>query len=376
LIKMRRIVVAPDKFKGTLTAYQAAEAMRDGARRVFPHASFDLCPVADGGDGTIEALITAVGGHRVDVPATDPLGRNIAAPLGLLADGRAVVELAAASGLALLQRHELDACRASSRGTGDVIREAVRRSQHVVVGVGGSASTDGGTGAARAVGWRFIDRNGRDLPEGGCSLVHLSRIDGDNIVPEVGRSTLLVASDVTNPLVGPDGAAHVYGPQKGASKSEVQLLDRALTVLAERIEGDLGIRVADVPGAGAAGGTGGGLVAFFSAEIRDGFDLIAHEGGLAAIIEAADLVLTGEGKLDRQTLAGKAPAGVARIAKEKGVRCAAIAGHVDVDAQCLSAAGISEVASMVESVGRERALSDPAGSLARTVELCLRDFSR
>jgi glycerate 2-kinase len=373
---MKRIVVAPDKFKGTLTARRAAEAMRDGARRVFPHAAFDLFPVADGGDGTIEALITAGGGHRVDVPATDPLGRNITAPLGLLADGRAVVELAAASGLALLRPNELDACRATSRGTGDVIREAVGRSRHVVVGVGGSASTDGGTGAARAVGWRFLDHTGRSLPEGGCSLVHLARIDGDNVLPEAQHSTLLVASDVTNPLLGPDGAARVYGPQKGATKSEIELLERALTVLAERIEGDLGIGVADMPGAGAAGGTGAGLVAFFSAEIRDGFDLIAHEVGLAAAIEDADLVLTGEGKLDRQTLSGKAPVGVARIAKQKGVPCAAIAGEVDVDAGDLTAAGISEVASMVELVGREQALSEPAETLARTVELWLRDFSR
>jgi glycerate kinase len=369
---MTRVVVAPDKFKGTLSAREVAAAMVAGARRVLPDASFDLCPMADGGDGTIDAFITAAGGEIIEVAATDPLGRPIKAPLGLLADGRAVVELAAVSGLAMLDRDELDACRASSRGTGDVIREAAGRADHIVVGIGGSASTDGGTGAARAVGWRFLDRTGRDLPEGGCSLIDLARIDRTGVIPDIGDRTILVMSDVTNPLVGDNGAARVYGPQKGASEREVELLDDGLRVLADRIRADLGVDVAELPGAGAAGGTGAGLVAFFSAELRDGFELIAEETRLAHAMAGADLVLTGEGKLDRQTLSGKTPIGVARIARQHGVECVAVAGQIEVETHELQREGLGAAASVVQTVGDEAAFADPAEAVARTVELTLR----
>jgi glycerate kinase len=369
---MTRVVVAPDKFKGTLSARQVADAMVAGARRVLPDASFDLCPMADGGDGTIDAFIAVAGGEIIEVAATDPLGRPIKAPVGLLSDGRAVVELASVSGLAMLDRNELDACRASSRGTGDAIREAAGRAHHIVVGIGGSASTDGGTGAARAVGWRFLDRTGRDLAEGGCSLIDLARIDGTDVISEIGDRTILVMSDVTNPLVGDNGAARVYGPQKGASEREVELLDDGLRVLADRIRADLGVDVAELPGAGAAGGTGAGLVAFFSAELKDGFELIAEETRLAHAMTGADLVLTGEGKLDRQTLSGKAPVGVARIARQHGVECVAVAGQIEVETDELQREGLVAAASVVQTVGEEAAYADPAEAVARTVELTLR----
>ena len=369
---MRRIVVAPDKFKGTLSAHAAARAMRAGALRVFPQSNVLLCPVADGGDGTIEALVAASGGEIITVPATDPLGRPISGPLGILPDGRAVVELAAVSGLNLLRPDEVDACRASSRGTGEVLREALTRARHVIVGIGGSASTDGGTGAARAVGWRFLDRRGRETAEGGCSLVHLASIHDEDVMAEVRTASVMVASDVTNPLLGSSGAARVYGPQKGASAGEVRLLEEGLAVLADVINRDLGLRVADLPGAGAAGGAGAGLIAFFGAEIMEGFELIAHETGLARVLAAADLVLTGEGRLDGQTLAGKAPAGVARMARHYRTRCLAIAGEVDADPGELAAVGISDSISMVDRLGRERAVTDPAAALTDTVEWALR----
>jgi glycerate 2-kinase len=368
---VKRVVVAPDKFKGTLTAREVAHAMAAGARRIFPEASFDLCPLADGGDGTIDALVIAGGGEVVEVSTTDPLGKPIKAPLGLLSDGRAVVEMASVSGLALLDQDELDPCGASSRGTGDAIREAAMRSKHIIVGIGGSASTDGGTGAARAIGWRFLDPAGNELPEGGCSLVDLARIDATEVIEGIRDRNILVIADVTNPLIGADGAARVYGPQKGATEADVELLDEGLRVLAERIKEDLGIDVADVPGAGAAGGTGAGLIAFFAAELRDGFELIAAETGVARLIDGADLVLTGEGKLDRQTLSGKVPIGVARVAKRYGVECVVVAGQLDADLQDLRAQGVGVAASVVDTLGSEKAFGDPAGSITRTVEIVL-----
>jgi len=328
-----RILVAPQEFKGSLTASSAARAIADGLRRALPAAEFDLLPVADGGPGTVEALVAATGGHLARTPALDPLGRPITASWGILGDNTtAVVEMAAASGLLLLAQGELDPRRASTYGTGLLIRAALDAGcTRIIVGVGGSATNDGGTGCAAALGVRFLDRAGNPLPPGGAALAALDHIDVAAVDPRLQRTEIVVASDVTNPLVGPEGASAVYGPQKGADADTVAELDAALTWLAEVVRRDLGVDLAEFPGAGAAGGLGYGLMVFCRAQLRPGFDVVAQYSGFDQRLAAADLVITGEGRLDAQTAYGKAPAGVARRARAAGKPVLVLAGAIAHD---------------------------------------------
>ncbi len=325
-----RILIAPQEFKGTLTASEAARAMEAGIRRALSDARLDVCPIADGGSGTVQAFLDALGGERRVARVHDPLGRPIDAAWALLGDGTAVIEMAAASGLALLRPEELDPRRASTFGTGELIRAALDAGcGKVIVGVGGSATNDGGTGAASALGVRFFDRRGRPLPPGGAALARLSRVDLSGRDPRLDGVDLLVATDVTNPLYGPEGASVVYGPQKGADEATVKELDAALARLAKVAERQLGVDLAFKPGAGAAGGLAYGLCVFCGARITPGFDLVAKALDLSRRIGMADIVVTGEGRLDSQTLRGKGPGEVARRAKQRGVRTVAIAGVVD-----------------------------------------------
>lgn len=366
-----RVLIAPDKFKGTLTAVEVAGAMRRGVLRVQPDASVELCPVADGGDGTAETLCQALGGTCSSVVVSGPLGAPVDAPLYRLDDGRVVIEMAQASGLALLGR-ERDPLRASSFGTGELLGAALEQVSddgEVLVAIGGSASTDGGTGAARARGWRFLDAGGRDLEPGGGALVNLTAIEPPSDVP---RAQIRGVSDVDNPLLGPTGAARVFGPQKGASPDEVELLERGLCVLAERIAQDLGIELAWISGGGAAGGMGAGLVAFFGGALEPGFEAIAAAVNLRAALGRADLVLTGEGSLDEQSLAGKAPIGVSRMAAEAGVPCLAIAGRVALEPSRLAEVGVSDAIDLVSEFGERRALAEPAAVVADAAAALLR----
>lgn len=368
-------VIAPDKFKGTLGASQAADAIGRGVRKVFPAAALALRPVADGGEGTVEALLTGLGGRASSKRVTGPLGDEVEASVGWLADGRAAMEVAQASGLVLVPPERRDALRAHSMGVGEVIRAVAEsgRTRSLVVGIGGSAMTDGGTGAARALGWRFLDRAGRELPPGGAALIDLAHIDGAAVADAVRELEIDLASDVDNPLLGAEGAARVFAPQKGASAEQVELLERALTVLARRIKEDVGVDVAERPGAGAAGGLGAGLMAFCGATMRPGFDLVAEVTGLTQVIRGADYVITGEGKLDRQSLGGKAPIGVARLAAKSLVKCFAVAGDIPLkDRKALSEAGFAGMASMVETVGEQRAFDDPSNAIQATTEKLLR----
>ena len=361
-----RILIAPDKFKGTRSATEVARAIAAGVRRARPDDDLELFPLADGGEGTVEALVAAVGGRTERMPVTGPLGDTVDAPLGWLDDGRAVIEMAAASGLALVPSTSRAPLRATSRGTGDLIARALGQRQTgatVIVGLGGSASTDGGTGAASALGWRFLDKSGRELGPGGGDLRRLAAIDGSEVSRGLAAGGLVGASDVDNPLLGARGAAHTFAPQKGASPRDVELLEQGLTALARCIERDLGIDVADQWGAGACGGIGAGLIAFCGARLEPGFDLVAAVTGLEDAIESADLVITGEGRLDDQSLGGKAPIGVARLARRLGVRCIAIAGEVAVDEQILRREGILRALSLVEAVGTERAMSEVDAAL-------------
>jgi glycerate kinase len=360
-----RLLIAPQEFKGSLSATEAARAMADGLRRALPDAELDLAPMADGGPGTVDALVTAGGGRRLTTAVADPLGRAVDAAWGVLEQGRtAVIEMAAASGLVLLRPEERDARRASTYGTGQLIAAALEAGcRRLIIGLGGSATNDGGAGMAQALGARLTDDGGRDLPPGGAALARLARIDASGLDGRLRECQVLGATDVTNPLCGPHGASAVYGPQKGASPADVEELDAALARYAAVIERDLGKRVSDVPGAGAAGGIGAGLIAFLDAELRSGAELVAEVVGLEKRIAAADLVITGEGRLDAQTAYGKTVATVARLAQGQGRPVVALAGRVDDARAACSALGLEAALSIMPGPLQE------ADVMARAAEL-------
>jgi glycerate 2-kinase len=367
------VVIAPDKFKGTLSASEVAEALAKGVRAAIPHASLNLRPVADGGEGTVDALLLAHGGRVTQRRVSGPLPGLVEAPLAHLADGSCVLEMSDAAGLTLVNAQSRDALASSTLGLGELIAAALDDGERrILIGVGGSASTDGGTGAARAVGWRFLDHEGRELPLGGGSLKNLARIDGSRVRSEVGATVFVAACDVDNPLFGDSGAARVFAPQKGASEAEVEVLEEGLMTLARRIKEDLDIDVVALERGGAAGGTGAGLRAFFGAELGDGFEVVAEATQLRAAIEEADLVVTGEGRLDEQSLGGKAPIGVARIACAAKVKCLAVAGEVTADPRELKREGISGSAGLLEVVGSDRAFADPTGAIVEATTKLIR----
>jgi len=354
-----RVVVAPNAFKGCLTAQQAAEAMGRGVAAAGSEAV--IVPVADGGDGTLDALVAGVGGSVMGVIARGPLGLPVRAHVGLLSDGTGVVEMAQASGLSLVAPGERDAMRASSFGTGEMIRGALaRRPSRLIVALGGSATVDGGTGIARALGLRFLDEAGMPLPDGGGALERLARIDADRLDPRVRATPIVIASDVTNPLLGSHGAAREFGPQKGASPQQVEALERGLANLAERLRTDLDAEVADQAGAGAAGGAGAMLMAL-GGRVRSGIEIVLEAVRFTERLNGAGLVLTGEGKLDRSSLAGKAPIEVARVASAAGVPCAAIVGSSEIEAVD---SGFVAVRTLVEHFGDlSQALAQAEGGL-------------
>ena len=327
-----RILIAPDKFKGSLSAPAAAEAIARGLRSVWPDAQLDLAPIADGGEGFAEALKVALGAEWVNVASEDALGRAIAARYAWLDGERlAILEISEASGLHRIAPHERDPLRADTFGTGILIAHAIARgARRIHVGLGGSATTDGGAGMARALGFRFLDGEGRDFPAAPGALQSVAQIvrPADRVLPEI-----FAASDVQNPLLGERGAARVYGPQKGADAAAVALLDRALTRLADVCAADLGCDHRDVPGSGAAGGLGFGLLSFCNAKIRPGFEMISETLHLGRRIAAADLVITGEGRIDDQTLDGKGPAGVAALARSAGRLVIAFGGAISAVAE-------------------------------------------
>lgn len=340
-----RVVVAPNAFKGSLSSVEAAEAIARGWRAAVRGSRLELVPLADGGDGTLEAVAACGRVKRVGMKVRDPLGRPVRSHYLILKDepaavdtstvvdtSTAVVEMALASGLALLKPSERDPLKASTFGTGELIRHAMERGcRRVVVGIGGSATSDGGAGIARALGWRFLDGRGRELEPRGGNLGKTGSIDSSSVMPEVKKASVVIASDVKNPLLGPDGAARVYGPQKGASAGDVKLLESGLRRLAGVVKEQLGKDLAGRPGAGAAGGAGFGLMAFLGGRMVSGVDWMISLAGLEEKVRGADLVLTGEGRLDAQSLYGKAPLGVARVARRCGVPVVVFCGGVSED---------------------------------------------
>ncbi len=326
-----RIVIAPQEFKGSLTAVQAADAIERGVRSVFPDAIIDRAPVADGGPGTVEAIVQAAGGRTSIARVDGPLGAPVDARWGRIDEGRcAVIEMAAASGLTLLRPAELDPRRASTHGSGQLLRHALDAGvERILIGIGGSATNDGGAGLAEALGAVLLDEHGNRLPPGGAALADLARIALDRFDARVRAVPITVLCDVQNPLLGPEGASAIYGPQKGADPAAVAQLDRALANYAAILERDLDARVADIPGAGAAGGLGAGLIAFCGATLQSGFDAVSAAVRLAERIAQANLVISGEGRLDTQSAYGKTVAGVAALAAAASVPCLAVAGLIE-----------------------------------------------
>jgi glycerate kinase len=355
-IRPVRVLVAPDKFRGTLTAPQAARAIAAGWLRARPGDSVECVPMADGGEGTLETMVDAMGGSIERARVSGPLGDPVDAPFGLVRAGEgvmAVVELARASGLQLVSEQRRDALRASTRGTGELIRAALAaKPARVIVGIGGSATTDGGAGIGQGLGVNLLDPRDEPIPPGGEGLLQLARIDASETDPAVSGVAFTVASDVDNPLTGPRGAARVFGPQKGASSDDLVLLDRALVHLAAVVERDLGVDLRDTPGAGAAGGSGFGLMAFCGARLRSGVEVVMDAISFGRRLQGADLVITGEGKLDEQSLHGKTPDGVLRAAREAGLAAAILCGRAEVEPQ-----GV-RVRSLVDRFGEERAMTD------------------
>ena len=370
-----KIVIAPQSFKGSLSAREVADAMARGIQQVLSDAELVLLPMSDGGDGTVDALVSATGGTFEHNEVTGPLGDVVTAVWGILGDGKtAVIEMAAASGLTLVPPDRLDPMNATTYGTGELVRAALDAGcRHLVIGIGGSATNDGGAGMAQALGVSLLDGEGNELPPGGAALSRLRRIDISRLDTRLAECKVTVASDVNNPLYGKQGSSLIYGPQKGASEEMCRQLDKALEDYATVIKRDLDIEVGDIPGAGAAGGLGAGLMVFLEAELKPGIDIVCETLGLSQHLKGADLVFTGEGRIDAQTMFGKTVAGVARRAKEFGVPVIAIAGELAISNEELTRYGIDAALSIAPGpISLEKSSADAGRLIADATERTLR----
>ncbi|KXI23287.1 glycerate kinase [Photobacterium sanguinicancri] len=358
-----KIVIAPDSYKESLSAMEVAIAVEAGFRQVLPNAEYHKLPMADGGEGTVQSLVDATQGSIIECRVTGPLGEQVNAFYGLMGDGKtAIIEMAAASGLHLVPNDQRNPLQTTTYGTGELIIAALDQGvEHIIVGIGGSATNDGGIGMAQALGGQLLDASGKEIGYGGGALARLATIKMDNVDPRLANIHLEVACDVDNPLCGPKGASHIFGPQKGATPSMVEQLDANLAHYAELIKTQLGNDVKDTAGAGAAGGLGAALIGLFSASLRPGIEIVMDAVDLKAQLAGADLVITGEGRIDSQTIHGKTPIGVARCAKAFGIPVVGIAGCLSNDCHVVHEHGIDAVFSVVpRSVSLEEALRDAA----------------
>ncbi|BAB04274.1 glycerate kinase [Halalkalibacterium halodurans] len=349
---MNTIVIAPDSFKESMTALQAARAIEKGFRRVIPNANYRLIPMADGGEGTVQSIVDALQGERKVVKVEGPLGDTVEAEYGLSGDRKiAVIEMAQASGLHLVPKEKRNPLWTSTYGTGQLLIDALDEGvEQIILGIGGSATNDGGAGMAQAVGVRLLKENGEPIGKGGGKLKELARIDMSKVDPRIQQVKLQVACDVDNPLVGEKGAAVVYGPQKGATRATIRELDEQLLHFANIIEEELGKEVASIPGAGAAGGLGAGLIAFLDAKLIPGVELVLQATNFHELVKDADFVITGEGRIDQQTVYGKTPIGVAKAAKQYGVPVIAIAGSLGQGYEAVFEHGIDAAFSLVPRI--------------------------
>jgi glycerate kinase len=363
-----KIVIAPDSYKESLSALEVATQIEAGFREIFPDARYVKLPVADGGEGTVEAMVAATEGSRVDITVTGPLGKPVAAFYGLSGDGQcAFIEMAAASGLERVPAAQRNPLLTTSWGTGELIRHALDGGvKHIIIGIGGSATNDGGIGMVQALGAGLLDEKGKPLGYGGRELERLASINIDGLDARLQDCRIEVACDVTNPLTGKDGASAVFGPQKGATPEMVAQLDRALEHYAKIILRDLDIDVLKMAGGGAAGGMGAALYAFCGAELRQGIEIVTEALGLDELVRDADLVITGEGRLDSQSIHGKVPVGVARVAKRYDKPVIGIAGSLTKDVGVVHDHGVDAVFSVLYTICTlEEALEDAGDNLCR-----------
>lgn len=351
-INVKKIVIAPDSFKESLNALEVANAIEKGFKEVYPEATFVKIPMADGGEGTVQSLVDATNGRIITKNVTGPLGEDVEAFFGILGDGKtAVIEMAAASGLHLIPPQKRNPLITTTWGTGELIRSALDYGiDHIIIGIGGSATNDGGAGMAQALGAKLLDESGKQINYGGGNLDKLSAIDISELDQRLQKVKLEVACDVDNPLVGPQGASAVYGPQKGATPEMITILDKNLSHYAGVIERDLGQDVKNIPGSGAAGGLGAGLIAFTNAELKTGVDIIIEATKLSEQLKEATLVITGEGRIDAQTIYGKTPVGVAKTAKKYNLPVIAIAGSISNDCHLVYEHGIDAVFSITPGI--------------------------
>jgi glycerate kinase len=353
-----KVAIAPDSFKGSMTAMQAAECIERGLKRALSRVTCRKIPMADGGEGTVRAIVDATGGRFVRRIVQNPLGRKIRSAFGVSGDGKtAIIEMAAASGLALLKPSERNPMKTTTFGTGELIRHALSLNvKHIQIGIGGSATNDGGMGVAQALGVRFLDARGRKISPRGGSFNKLDRIDISGLDARLKHVKIEVACDVDNPLTGPHGAAKVYSPQKGATAAMVKELDAGLRRFASIVKRDVGLDIATVPGSGASGGLGGGLMAFLNGKLRPGIDIVIDSVKLARRIKGCDLVITGEGRLDHQTAFGKTLHGVAKVAKQAGLPVIAICGSIGKGPRIVHTIGIDAFFSALEESVKEEDL--------------------
>jgi glycerate kinase len=361
-----KIVIAPDSYKESLTALEVAIEIEAGFREVFPDAEYLKLPMADGGEGTVAAMVAATSGTLVEVGVTGPLGEAVTACYGLTGDGKtAIIEMAAASGLALVPPNLRNPLKTTTYGTGELIKAALDAGiHHLIIGIGGSATNDGGAGMLQALGVKLLDQSDSEIGFGGGELANLIRIDTGSMDSRLELCRIEAACDVNNPLTGPQGASAIFGPQKGATPEIVAQLDDNLSHYASLIHRDLDVQADTMPGAGAAGGMGAALLAFCGATLRPGIDIVMEAVGLEAAVQDANLVITGEGRIDSQTIHGKTPIGVARVAKRYGTPVIGIAGSLSSDVDVVHEHGIDAVFSVLSRTGTiDDALADAAANV-------------
>lgn len=364
-----KIIIAPDSFKESLTAMQVATAIENGFKQVIKNADYYKYPMADGGEGTVQSLIDATDGHIITCSVTDPLGKPVDAFYGILGDGQsAVIEMAAASGLHLVKTDQRNPLLTTTFGTGELIKHALDQGvKHIIVGIGGSATNDGGIGMAQALGIKILDQAGQELGYGGGELNKLTSIDISGLDPRLSEITLEVACDVDNPLCGAKGASAIFGPQKGATPEMIALLDKNLAHFAKIINEQLGRNIANTAGSGAAGGMGAALLGLLDAKLRPGIEIVMDAINLKELIKDAHLVITGEGRIDSQTIHGKTPISVARAAKKHNIPVIGIAGSLSHDCGVVHEHGIDSVFSVVSgAVSLEQAFQEAAINVEMT----------
>ncbi len=369
-----KIVVAPDSFKGSISTQEAAAAIRAGVLRADPNSDVTIIPMADGGEGTINAITSTIHCKKVSTRVQDPLGRETIATVAILEDQTCIIEMAQACGLGLITATERNPLRTSTYGLGQLIQAGLDQGcRQFIVGLGGSATNDAGVGMLQSLGYRFLDREGNEIGCGGGELGKIHTIDQAHIDPRLGESRFTIACDVDNPLIGPAGASYIYAPQKGATPEMVELLEQNLSHFADLVESTLGVQIHSHPGAGAAGGVAGALLAFFDGKLEAGVKIIATVTKLEQAIATADLVITGEGKIDEQTIHGKTAFGVARIAKTYNVPTIALVGSIGKGVEQLYPHGFTAVFSIINKpLTLDEAVSQTAPLLIETTEQVIR----